>query len=248
MVLDFLLDPVLGPLLSLPPFWAIFTMAFAITLLITLVYKYATDQARMKELKAQVKKHQERMKKHKDDPEKMMKVQQEAMSVNMELMKHSFKPTLYTMLPLLLIFGWMSAHFAYAPLLPGEEFTLTAHAEGLEEANLTIIPDGLEITERTRPFVEGEAVWTLGGDAGEYKATIDAGGESVEKRILVDEERYLEPSRAYDGAISDVALSNEEVKPLGALSLLGWRPGWLGTYILLSIALSILLRKALRVV
>ncbi len=244
-----LLDPVMRPLLSMSPFWAIFLIALLITLVITLVYKYATDQEHMKRLKEKVKQHQERLKKLRDNPEKMMREQQKMMKVNMELMKHSFKPTLYTFLPIIIVFGWLNAHMAYYNLAPNQPFTLSAHlAPGVSDANLTIVPEGVTIENVTKS--DGTVTWTLVAPAGEYKAVIDAGGAQVEKRILVtDERRYEPPVEQYKNEpVTSVLLSNEEVKPLGSLSLFGWHPGWLGTYILLSIILSILLRKALGVV
>ena len=39
-----------------------------------------------------------------------------------------------------------------------------------------------------------------------------------------------------------------KLAPLGPVSLFGWRPGWIAVYILFSIPISILLRKALNVV
>jgi len=244
---DSLLDPLLRPLLTMPPFWAIFLIAFLITVVITLVYKYATNQERMKELKAKVKQHQEQMKKLRNEPEKLMKAQQKMMKVNMELMKHSFKPTLYTFLPIIIIFGWLNAHMAYYNLAPNQPFTITATlGPGVTDANLTIIP-ALNVTNKS---VRGDTVvWTLTAPAGEYKAVIDAGGSSVEQRFLItSERRYDPPVKKTKGAITTVRLSNKEVKPLGDISLLGWHPGWLGTYILLSIVLSIILRKVLGVV
>ncbi len=250
MGLSSFFDPVLAPLLSLPPFWAILVISFLLALVTTFIYKYATDQARMKELKTKVKATNERMKKTKDDPKKLMKIQQEAMAMNLELMKHSFKPTLYTMLPILLIFWWMGATFAYHNLAPGEEFTLTAtFAPGVERASLVVIPE-LELLSEQEQAVNGSVSWTLRGGLGEYKATVsvpNAGAE--EKRFLIAEDRrYAPPVQQYKGVVKSITLSNEAVKPLGSLSLFGWRPGWLGTYILLSIAFSILLRKALGVV
>jgi hypothetical protein len=191
------------------------------------------------------------MKKLRDKPEKMMKVQNEAMAVNMELMKHSFKPTLYTMLPIIIIFAWMNANLAYYNLAPGEEFTIIAEGEGLTEANISFIPEeGITLASTAvRPFIADEATWTLTAEAGTYKATIDAGGVPVEKQFLVTEERdYLPVEQQYKGPVEKVIIGNRPVRPLEPLSLLGWRPGWLGTYILLSIALSMGLRKALGVV
>jgi len=245
------LDPILRPLLSLPSFWAVFIMAFIITFSITLVYKFATNQERMKELRKKVKEFQERMKALRDNPEKMMKVQKESMAVNMELMKHSFKPTLYTFIPIILIFGWMNANLAYLPLTPGQQFTLSAtFTPGVDQATLSVIPEGIEFGNATRPVVDGTATWTLMGKAGTYKAMIDAGGSSVEKQFLISSERrYEAPQQTFkDQSVTSITLGNEVVKPFGDFSLFGWRPGWLGTYILLSILLSIGLRKALKVV
>lgn len=247
MVFDTLLDPIFRPLLGLPPFIAILIIAFVITLAITLVYKYATDQNRMKHLKQKVKEYQEKMKKARNDPEKMMKLQKEAMKYNGELMKHSFKPTLYTLIPILIIFGWLNAHMAFYNLAPNEPFTITAErADGFSggvalraEPPLTIERNGTDLR------------WTASGDAGSYKLIFEPdSGEPVEKRVLITEERrYENPEERYkDALIRQVTIGNSPVKPLGGLSLFGWHPGWLGTYILLSVALSIGLRKLLRVV
>jgi len=63
----------------------------AITVIITLAYKYLTDQDKMKHLKGRQKEFQAEMKSHRDNPEKMMSVQKEAMKVNMEYMKNIFQ-------------------------------------------------------------------------------------------------------------------------------------------------------------
>ncbi len=253
MVFETLLDPVFRPLLALPPFWAIFLISFVITLAITLVYKYATDQQRMRELKGKVKSYQEKMKQARDKPDKMMKLQQEAMSFNMELMKHSFKPTLYTFIPIIIIFGWLNAHMAFYNLAPAHPFALDATFQpGIGNATLTVIPEqGVTLLSNATQQVNAtHASWQLEADAGTYKATVAAGSTTAEKTILVtDERRYEPPAQKYkDNAVTQVTLSNAAVKPLDGVSLLGWRPGWLGTYIILSVLISILLRKLLKVV
>ena len=79
---DFL-DPVLMPVLNLGSFWAILVLAIAISLIITLVYKFVTDQNKMKEMKDKQKDYQKKMKELRSKPEEMMKVQKEAMKLNM---------------------------------------------------------------------------------------------------------------------------------------------------------------------
>lgn len=98
------------------PKLSIIVLAVAITFVITLVTKKFTNQDRMKELKAKQKECQKQMKEHTSNPEKMKELQSEMMSCSGEMMKSSFKPMLITMLPLLLLFGWIRGVFALTSL------------------------------------------------------------------------------------------------------------------------------------
>jgi len=244
----------LGFFFELPPFWAIFLITAVVTLATTLIYKYTTNQARMRELRESSKKFQARLKATRDDPEKMMKIQNEAMKVNLELMKHSLRPTLYTFLPLLLIFWWLNAHLAYYNIAPGQEFNITAQfSPGISgNASISFIPEqGVTPLSDATQQVNGKAVaWRLKADGGTYKATLSFGGATIEKQFLVTADRsYAAPKQSYKGAIEQVTVGNAPVRPFGdSFSLLGWHPGWLATYIILSLALGIGLRKALNVV
>jgi uncharacterized membrane protein (DUF106 family) len=241
-------------LFELPPFWAIFLITSVVTLATTLIYKFTTNQVRMRELRESSKKFQARMKAAREDPEKMMKIQNEAMKVNLELMKHSLRPTLYTFLPLLLIFWWLSGHLAYYNLAPGQEFNITAQfSQGISgNATISFIPEqGVTLlSDATQPVKDQVVAWRLKADAGTYKATFSFGGVTIEKQFLVAAERsYIAPKQSYKGAIEQVIVGNEPVRPFGdSFSLFGWYPGWLATYIVLSLALGIGLRKVLNVV
>jgi len=106
------LDFVFGPLLKLPTLAAVIILSFLISLLITLIYKWTTNQSVMKELKDEIKKLQEQAKQLKEQPDKAMEIHKKVMETNMQYMSHSMKPTLITFLPIILIFGWMQQHFA----------------------------------------------------------------------------------------------------------------------------------------
>ena len=58
MAFESILNPLFAPLLKLPVFWSIFLIALGISVLITLVYKWMTDQHLMKTLKEDMKKFQ----------------------------------------------------------------------------------------------------------------------------------------------------------------------------------------------
>ncbi|RME55497.1 DUF106 domain-containing protein [Candidatus Woesearchaeota archaeon] len=112
MALESIFDPTLGWLLSnLPSPWGLFAVSFLLTLLITLIYKWVTDQELMKTLKEDMKSMQKELKELKDDPQALMAKQKEVMEKNMKYMMHSFKPMLITFIPIILIFGWLRKYY-----------------------------------------------------------------------------------------------------------------------------------------
>ena len=305
-----ILNPIFGPLLALPSFFAIAIIAFIITLLTTLIYKYATDQDLMKRLKQDQSDMKKKMKEVKHDPEKLQAHQKEMMQKSMELMKHSMKPMLYTFIPVIVLFGWLSANLAYFPLTPGESFTVTvdlreassaassaadsaASSDASSDAssasqilNISLKTD-LEQVSFRQDGAEGlRRIWELRGAAGTHllefhltqidqigqqkpddysnssnttKQAASASGTSglgtssqesiIEHTVLIsDIQRYSNPLQQFrEGPIATIQVSNAELKPLGTVSLLGWEPGWLGVYIILSLVFNLAIRKVLGV-
>jgi uncharacterized membrane protein (DUF106 family) len=99
------------------PKTSIILFSFLITLIMTLVTKYFTNQTRMKELKDIQKACQIKLKDSKGNIQKSAEIQKEMMDCSMELMKHSFKPLLITFIPLLLFFWWIRG--IYSEVLSG---------------------------------------------------------------------------------------------------------------------------------
>ena len=98
-------------LISSNPTISIISISFLVTLAMTLFTKYFTDQNRMKELKKIQKACQIKLKDNKGNPEEQKKIQKEIKACSMELMKHSFKPMIFTFIPLIAIFWWVRGIF-----------------------------------------------------------------------------------------------------------------------------------------
>jgi len=242
------LDPVLNPLLGLQPVYIILIISLVITVIMTLLYKLLTNQKLMKVLKEDMKRLQKEVKELREHPERMAEAQKKMMAKNLEYMKHSMKPTLITMLPILLIIGWLSAHLSYQPLLPGEPFNVTVFAEGI--SNLTIEPGNLTVIgNETLEPVDNKFIWSLKGPEGNYTLGFSYGNVYAEKKILItDEFKYENPiENVKNSPIKQVEVSHKKLKPLGNFSIFGWRPGWLGIYIIISIITSMGLRKILKI-
>lgn len=251
MAFSSLLNPVLNPILIINPAISILLLSFIISLGITVIYKLTTNQDLMKQLKSEMKEFQKEIKMLKANPQKAMAVQKRAMETNMKYMMHSMKSTLFTILPIILIFGWMNANLAYEPIAPGEEFTVTAYFMDIYDGEVFIeIPDGItSLSEQTKTVKDGIASWTLQGDAGEYLLGFGFGKKYVTKDVIISERKAYSPieERYSKSELKKVVNGNKPLKPLGTLSIFGWHPGWLGYYIILSIIFSMLLRKVMKV-
>ncbi len=242
------LDPVLNPLLGLPVLWVVIIISFVIAVIIIVIYKFTTNQNLMKELKEEMKSFQKQMKELRQNPEKMMEVQKKAMKTNMKYMSHSMRSTLFTFIPIILIFGWMTAHLAYEPILPGQEFTTTAvFQEGASGEIGLIIPKGISLGgEAIKEISDSKVVWVLKGDAGEYLLEYKFNEEKHTQEILItDEQSYENPiAKIKNSQLKSLEINN---KPMKLLNLFGWKIGWLGTYIIFSIVFSMVLRKLFKV-
>jgi uncharacterized membrane protein (DUF106 family) len=251
--IDAIFNPVLGWIFALPPIFAILLLATVLALISTLLQKYLTDQAKMRRLKDDTKKYQEQMKKLRDDPEKLMKVQQKVMPIQMELMKESFKPLLVSLIPFLLVFFWLSNHFAFHPVEPGQPFTVSAtFEEGVTGTAMLTSPTlAVQDTEQSvkEREDEGYAKWAVSGPAGEHKLTLSFAGANITRDVLVTSNRLYEtPQMPRRGTVTSFNVENEKLVPLGEFNMFGWHPGWIFYYIIFSIPLSLLLKKWLKVV
>ncbi|MFH1399351.1 MAG: EMC3/TMCO1 family protein [Candidatus Woesearchaeota archaeon] len=237
---------VLGLLFGLPLTLTVAVIAFMLSLLVVLVYKFATDQTKMKSLKEDLKQLQDKLKAAKK-PEQMMRLQKEMMNKNMDYMMQSFKPTLITFIPIVLIFGYLNAHLGYMPLMPGSEFRVAAVFAPGTTGSIALAAEGVElVSEPNQTIAEGRAVWVMKADAGDYVLQLTYDGESYKKDIIVtDEHRYTNPVKNIEQSkLKTIRVSNEK---LIVLDLLGWKIGWLGSYILFSLVFSVVLRKILNV-
>ena len=243
------LDPILGPLLSLPPVWGILLISGILSLLLTLAYKFTTNQTLMKQLKDEIAVLQKELKELRSDPEKALHVQKKAMEANMKYMMESLKPTLVTFIPIILIFGWLSGHYSVEPLPPGTQFSVDAHFSTPEESGIRITaPPELELrSDRYATIGAGKGEWFLNATAqGRYTLLFDYANKTYTKLVLITTQRsYEDPELTVnEHGLSDITVNH---LPLTVLNLFGWKLGWLGAYIIFSILFSLIFRKALKV-
>jgi uncharacterized membrane protein (DUF106 family) len=251
-----ILHPIFSPLLKLPPVVGILIISLLISIIITVVYKYMTDQTMMKDVKTRQKELQKKMKELRNQPEKLMKVQKEAMDLNLKYMSQSFKPTLITFLPIIIIFGWLNANLAFEPIQPGQEFTTTLMFKEGFTGNVTItVPEGVTLVgDSVTEIKDRTAAFGMKAIEGDYLLVFSYEGKSYDKELTVtSEQRYAPAIKTFSKEpLQSVTLSNQK---LIAINLFGkdegsWsagRFGWLFTYIIFSLLFSFGIRKLMKV-
>lgn len=242
--LDFLFSPIIG----YSPAIVLILLSFLISLLITLIYKWMTDQTVMKSLKEDIKKSQQQMRQSKDNPKKVLELQKVAMEKNMQYMMKSMKPTLVTFIPLILVFGWLSEHYSYRPILPEHEFNITAYfMEGVAGKAKILPAEGLEIVvDGEQQILDGKASWKLKGKEGNYLIEVEYDGRKYDKEIVISS-KYESATPAKFFKEEKIKSINVDVKKLRIFGenfkIINYHPGWLGVYIITSIIFSMGLRK-----
>ncbi|MBT4540334.1 DUF106 domain-containing protein [Candidatus Woesearchaeota archaeon] len=197
LVFQSILNPIFSPLLRMPFLLSIILISFLISLLIVLVYKKFTNQSLMKELKEEIKELQKQMKDLRDKPQEMMKIQKRAMETNMKYMMHSLKPTLYTFIPIIIIFGWLNTHMAYYPLVEDQEFSVLL--EFVEEAkgNIEFIEtqDMELLNDPSQTILENQVKFVLKGKVGEYTLNFKYLPEIVSNNETDNDERGINETK-----------------------------------------------------
>ena len=98
---------VITELIQQYPRGSLILIAFAISFGISMVNYLVLDKEKMKEIKAKQKKLQGEIMTHQKSGNhgKAMELQKEMLSHSGEMLKHSFKPMIITMIPILIVFG-----------------------------------------------------------------------------------------------------------------------------------------------
>lgn len=246
------LDLLLSPLIELPAWLGILIASLIISIVMVLVYKWMTDQVVMKNLKDEQKKFQQEMRKNMKDPKKVQQLQKKAMKSSKEYMMHSFKPTLVTFIPIIIIFAWLNTFYTFVPLAPNAEVTIDIFYKNINGNVELIGPADLEIaSENPQQMSDKNTFIVKAGQEGIHELSLKFNEKDERFQLNVGGHLKLKEATTSfkDTQLQKVVINYEKLKPFGEdFNIFGWHPGWLGTYIIFSLIFSILLRKLLKVV
>ena len=256
------LDAWLKPLTAQDPSLVLFLVSLTLAFLTIVVTKYTTNQKALKGLKEKMDGIQKKMKglqknvHDKNSQKEMGLLNVELMKISGEQMKHSMRATLFTLIPFILVFGWLSAHYSYSPLTPNQPFhlTLTSMNANIKNLSLEVIPNNLSIiNESTQQVAMNNNIqniyyirtFTLKGPAGHYTLNFKNGNSTlISKEVIISNlNEYAKPKEVYKDEKITLTLDNKPLK----VNLLGIQMSWFWYYFIVTIIFTSIFKKLLHV-
>ncbi|MEK6973888.1 MAG: EMC3/TMCO1 family protein [Nanoarchaeota archaeon] len=87
------------------PLLSVILLSLLMTFITTIIYKYTTDQTKLKSYREELKNIKKQMNESKQDLSKLNDLQKRSMEISMDQLKHSLKPMIITFVPAILIFA-----------------------------------------------------------------------------------------------------------------------------------------------
>jgi len=113
-------DFLLTPFNSLDPFWTLMILSLLAGVLMLLIFRSTSNQAKIKEVKDKMKAHLLEISLFKDSPAIILSAQKNLLLYNAQYMKYALKPMLYMILPISMMLIHLDGWFGYRPLKVGE--------------------------------------------------------------------------------------------------------------------------------
>ena len=262
------LDWLFGPFKPRDPIWALLAVSLVTTVIFLEVFRRTTDSTKLQEAKNRMQARLLEVRLFKDSPSIVLAALAGMLTCNLQYLKHSLRPTLLMLPPLVVLMIHLDAWFGHEPLRPGQAALvrvklLGSAQQALDEVSLEAA-EGLAIeTPSLRIPQEKEISWVVrASQTGQYPLTVRGAGRAAQKTILVADggwdraapravtagfwNQWTHPGEALlprDGAIEWVEVNY----PDRSVALFGWQAHWLVLFFVLTCALGFVGSKLLRV-
>jgi hypothetical protein len=260
-------DVLLLPFRSLPPIVGLVVVSLVVSILILLVFKKTSNQARLEAVKRQIHACLFELRLFSDDLPAILRAQGEILKHNLRYLGLSSVPMLVMLLPLVLVIAQLQFHYGYRGLRPSEDFLVKVQLkEGRADARPAAsldVPGGLALM--TPPVwipSERELAWRLRAERqGDYELKLRLDGQEYAKTAQVSNGvRRRSPVRLEPGLVNQLLYPAEDPLPAESpvsliavgypevpVSVLGWSIGWIWVFFALSVGFAFALRGRLGV-
>ncbi|HEU0007155.1 MAG TPA: hypothetical protein VFS12_14315 [Terriglobia bacterium] len=262
------LDWLFWPFKRVDPFWALLAASLVTTFIFLEVFRRTTDSTKLQEAKNNMQARLLEVRLFRDSPSIVLAALVGMLACNLRYLRHSLKPTLLMLPPLVVLMIHLDAWFGHVPLRPGQAALVRVKLlgpanRGLDDVSLEAAA-GLAIeTPSLRIPQEKEISWVVRAtQAGQYLLSVRGAGSPAQKTIVVVDggwdraarrvvtagfwNQWTHPGEAslpQDGPFEWVEVNY----PDRSLALFGWKTHWLVLFFVFTCAFGFVGSKLLRV-
>jgi hypothetical protein len=262
------LDWLFEPFKRIDPFWALLAVSVVTTFIFLEVFRRTTDSTKLQEAKNNMQARLLEVRLFKDSPSIVLAGLAGMLACNLRYLKHSLKPTLFMLVPLVVLMIHLDAWFGHAPLRPGQAALvrvkiLESAQQAFDDVSLEASA-GLAIeTPSLRVPQDKEISWVVrASQTGQYLLNVRGAGSAAQKKIVVADSGWerVAPRVVTAGFWNQWAYPGEALLPKGgmvewvevnypgrSLGLFGWKAHWLILFFVLTCVLGFGGSKLLRV-
>jgi hypothetical protein len=260
-------DVLLSPFRSLPALVSIAVFSLAVSILMLLVFKRTSNQARLADVKRRIHAGLFEIRLFSDDLRAIFRAQGEILRANARYLGLSLVPMLWILPPLVLVMAQLQFHYGYTGLVAGQRAVVTADLRdaGPLRPDATLeAPAGLRV-ETPALWIPGkqQVAWRVAAEReGDYTLTLRLGdAPPVTKSLTVSRAvRRRSPERVTAGFVDELLYPAEAALPAtapfrsirinypeAAVDVFGHRLHWMIPFFALSIVFAFALRGVFKV-
>lgn len=148
-ILTKVFDVILWPFKGLPDFWGLTFIAIIIGFIAVLLFKYVSNQKKLKTIMNNIKMRFSEIILYRDDMRQILKAQKEILKQNILYFLNTIKPAIPIVIVVLLTLSQINLRYSIQPIAPGEPITIKVTAAKTSDLEFQeigmILPKGFEI-------------------------------------------------------------------------------------------------------
>jgi hypothetical protein len=218
---------IVSPFKTMDPIWSLAVFSLLIGILMLIIFRFTSDQQKIRETKSKIRAHIFELSLFKDDIGIVLSAQKNIFMYNLKYIKYALKPMLFMMMPLVLILIQLESWYGHRPLRPDESaivsLKLKYGVEPIPDITLTT-GEGIDIeTPPLRIPEEREVDWRIRAqEPGEHELKFKMPGQDAVQKIIVSEAGLAQISPLASASDTRDILLNPALEPLSEGSIVEW--------------------------
>jgi len=256
-----------SPFKNIDPIWSLTLFSLLIAVLMLIVFRYTSDQQKIREAKSKIRAYIFELSLFKDDIGIVLSAQKNIFIHNLRYIKYALKPMLFMIIPVAIILIQLESWYGHRPLKPEETAIVSLKLKyGVDPIPDIALSAGDGVNIETPPLripEEREVDWRIRAqEPGAHELKFKMPGQDVSQNVIVSADGLAQISPMVSASDTRDVLLNPALKPLPegsivehikidypakSIEIYKWHVHWLVVVFLLSIVFGFALKGLFRV-